>query len=120
MRLTYLGGNDYCEKDECPTLYETDSDTFVVRGWIVDGDPHSVEVPRPLLAQLAHSRLRPDAADLPPQVGLTDRGTYRVYGQPVVDPDALRQMNLPTHESAVEVPAALRLVVDQDHAPTDH
>ncbi|MFI6298838.1 hypothetical protein ACIBEJ_45125 [Nonomuraea sp. NPDC050790] len=117
MKLTFLGSD--CEKDECPTLYETDRDTFVVRGWTVDGDPGSVEVPRPLLAQLTRSRLHPDGTDPPPRVGLTDRGTYRVYGRPIEDADALRHLGLPAHESAVEVSAALRLVVDQEHAPVD-
>jgi hypothetical protein len=37
----------------------------------------------------------------------TDRGTYVVQGAIVTDPDALAAMNLPEHETAVEVPASL-------------
>jgi hypothetical protein len=37
----------------------------------------------------------------------TDRGTYVVQGSIVSDPEALAAMNLPAHETAVEVPAAL-------------
>jgi hypothetical protein len=42
-----------------------------------------------------------------PTLFLTDRGTYVVQGSIVTDPDALEAMNLPPHETAVEVPAAL-------------
>jgi hypothetical protein len=37
----------------------------------------------------------------------TDRGTYVVQGAIVTDPQALAAMNLPEHETAVEVPASL-------------
>ena len=37
----------------------------------------------------------------------TDRGTYVVQGAIVTDPDALEEMKLPAHETAVEVPAEL-------------
>jgi hypothetical protein len=42
-----------------------------------------------------------------PTLFLTDRGTYVVQGAIVTDPDALEEMNLPAHETAVEVPAEL-------------
>jgi hypothetical protein len=42
-----------------------------------------------------------------PTLFLTDRGTYVVQGAIVTDPDALEAMNLPAHETAVEVPASL-------------
>jgi hypothetical protein len=37
----------------------------------------------------------------------TDRGSYVVQGWKVVDPEALATLNLPDHETAVEVPANL-------------
>jgi hypothetical protein len=37
----------------------------------------------------------------------TDRGTYVVQGSIVTDPEALATMELPAHETAVEVPASL-------------
>jgi hypothetical protein len=42
-----------------------------------------------------------------PTVYATDRGTVVVQGERVTDPDALAAMNLPEHETAVEVPASL-------------
>jgi hypothetical protein len=42
-----------------------------------------------------------------PTLYATDRGTYVVQGTIVTDPDALATLNLPTHETAVEVPADL-------------
>ena len=42
-----------------------------------------------------------------PSLFLTDRGTYVVQGSIVTDPQALTAMNLPAHETAVEVPAEL-------------
>jgi hypothetical protein len=37
----------------------------------------------------------------------TDRGTFVVQGAIVTDPEALAAMELPAHETAVEVPAEL-------------
>jgi hypothetical protein len=42
-----------------------------------------------------------------PAVFETDRGTYVVQGAVVTDLDALAAMDLPEHETAVEIPAAL-------------
>jgi hypothetical protein len=42
-----------------------------------------------------------------PAVYATDRGTVVVQGTPVTDPEALAAMELPAHETAVEVPADL-------------
>jgi hypothetical protein len=42
-----------------------------------------------------------------PAVYATDRGTFVVQGSVVTDPDALVAMELPAHETAVEVPAEL-------------
>jgi hypothetical protein len=37
----------------------------------------------------------------------TDRGTYVVQGSIVTDPEALASVNLPAHETLVEVPTEL-------------
>ncbi len=42
-----------------------------------------------------------------PTLYATDRGTFVVQGWKVTDPEALSAMNVPDHESAVEIPAAL-------------
>jgi hypothetical protein len=42
-----------------------------------------------------------------PAVYATDRGTFVVQGSVVTDPDALAVMDLPAHETAVEIPAEL-------------
>jgi hypothetical protein len=42
-----------------------------------------------------------------PAIYATDRGTVVVQGAIVTDPDALAAMELPAHETAVEVPAEL-------------
>lgn len=57
MKLTFLGGTSW--SGECPTLYATDRDTYVIQGW------------------------------------------------KVTDPEALAAMEVPDHETAVEVPRAL-------------
>lgn len=59
MRLTKISGGE-CDITNCPTVYATDRDTFVVQGWTVsdrealswlsvpDGET-VVEIPRSLL-----------------------------------------------------------------------
>jgi hypothetical protein len=42
-----------------------------------------------------------------PAVYATDRGTFVVQDSVVTDPEALAAMELPAHETAVEVPAEL-------------
>jgi hypothetical protein len=42
-----------------------------------------------------------------PALFRTDRGTYVVQGAIVTDPDVVAAMDLPAHETAVEVPAEL-------------
>ena len=39
-----------------------------------------------------------------PTVYRTDRGSWVVQGWRVDDPDALRQMDIPDHETCVEIP----------------
>ncbi|MFC6017088.1 hypothetical protein ACFP2T_12845 [Plantactinospora solaniradicis] len=40
-----------------------------------------------------------------PSLYRTDRGTFVVQGWRVSDPEALAQLDIPAHETAVEVPA---------------
>jgi hypothetical protein len=42
-----------------------------------------------------------------PTLYATDRGTFVVQGLRVTDADAMAQLDLPDHETVVEVPAAL-------------
>jgi hypothetical protein len=42
-----------------------------------------------------------------PTVYATDRGTFVVQGVIVTDPEALASVNLPAHETLVEVPREL-------------
>ncbi|MBV1852029.1 hypothetical protein [Catellatospora tritici] len=40
-----------------------------------------------------------------PSLYQTDRGTFVVQGWRVTDPEALSQLDIPAHETVVEVPA---------------
>jgi hypothetical protein len=42
-----------------------------------------------------------------PSVYATDRGTFVVQGWRLLDAEALAQLEMPDHETAVEIPAAL-------------
>lgn len=100
MWLTFLGkggsgGND------CPTLLETDQDSFVVQGWVTDQEG-TVEIPH-LLTGFA----KPDtfiAATLTD----TGRGTFLVSGRPIADAETLGQLRLDYGETAIEVPKGER------------
>ncbi|MBB5791767.1 hypothetical protein [Jiangella mangrovi] len=101
-------------KDGCPTLYASDQDSYVIQGWRL-ADPASVpelpiqehetcvEVPARLLTALE----RPAAEGAGATSHLaTGRGTYIIRGPEITDPGTLAQMNVPSHETAVEVPRA--------------
>lgn len=95
MRLTFLGKDTV--NGGSPTLFATDRDTYVVQGWKVPGDDLSVEIPERLLGFLEEgTRLDAALRDL----GL---GTYRLTGSVVTDPETLAQMDIPGHETAIEV-----------------
>ncbi len=110
MLLTFLGIST--GKDGCPTLYSTDRGTYVIQGWRV-GAPDliarmnlgpgetCVETPAHLMTFL----LEPHSADAdaPRPYVVTDRGTYVVKGPEITDPATLSQMDVPSHETAVEV-----------------
>lgn len=82
---------DCDDKPICPSLWKTDRDTTVVQGWVTASDRSVVEVPEALLAGL----------ELPSEP--TGRGTLLVRGVEVTDLEALRLMDIPEGEAAVEV-----------------
>jgi hypothetical protein len=96
MQLTFLGKET--QGGGSPTLFATDGDTYVVQGWKVAGQQTSVEIPARLLAYLQPgTRLGTDLQD-------TGHGTFVVSGALVTDAHALSQMDIPGHETCVEVP----------------
>lgn len=105
MRLTFLGKST--QGGGSPTLYATDRGTYVVQGWKVqEGPATSVEIPESLLAHLLpgtalEGELRSTGKRWHGDGG--ECGTYTLSGSRVTDADALRQMNMPGHETCVEV-----------------
>jgi hypothetical protein len=95
MRLTFLGKST--QGGGSPTLFATDRQTYVVQGWRVPGNDACVEIPKRLLNYLE--------ADTVLDVALQDTGrdSYVLSGAAVVDQAALSQMDIPGHETCVEV-----------------
>lgn len=122
MRLTFLGKDS--QPNQSPTLYASDKDSYVVQGWIVtdravlDGLDISdnetvVEVPPGLMAHLGKDGLSGEVQHfVPPIVRVLDSGNYIIQGKRVSDSEALGQMDIPDHETCVEVTksAAVALV----------
>lgn len=117
MKLRFLGKNS--NVGDCPTLYATDRDTYLVQGWKVFANdvlmqvdvPEGqsiVEVPTELFEHLEKDGL--PAGEFKrledPLMVLTPHGTYIVQGLEVTDAEALSQMELPDYETVVEVPKA--------------
>src|ERR687887_535670 len=98
MRLTFLGKET--QGGGSPTLFATDRETYVVQGWKVPGQQHSVEIPTRLLAHL-----QPGTC-LGVELHDTGRGSVILSGNPVTDTEALAQMDIPGHETCVEVAVA--------------
>ncbi len=113
MLLTFLGKES--QPKQSPTLFATDRDSYVVQGWIVTDpeilamivvrdDETIVEVPAALMAHLAKDGLSGDVVNLvPPIVYIAENGNYIIKGLRVTNTEALRQMNIPDHETCVEV-----------------
>jgi hypothetical protein len=115
MKLRFLGKNSTV--GDCPTLYATDRDTYLVQGWkifandllmqldVPEGQT-AVEVPTELFEFLEEDGLT--AGEFKrledPIMVLTPGGTYVVQGVEVTDPEALAQMEVPDYETVVEVP----------------
>ncbi|MDQ1041811.1 hypothetical protein [Streptomyces sp. V4I2] len=115
MKLRFLGSNS--TGGDCPTLYATDRDSYIVQGWqlfanellmqldIPEGES-AVEVPTELFEHLSNDGLRPGdikQAAVPVMI-VTPQGTCVVQGKAVTDPDALSQMSIPDYETCVEIP----------------
>ena len=114
MQLRFLGKET--TGGQSPTLYATDQDSYVVQGWIVS-DPDLlarldvaegetvVEVYSRLLAHLEKDGLSGEVvSDRYPIVYVMESGNYILQGKPLVDEDAMTQMDIPDHETAIEVP----------------
>ncbi|MFJ3310746.1 hypothetical protein ACIPSA_48965 [Streptomyces sp. NPDC086549] len=115
MKLRFLGKNSTV--GDCPTLYATDRDTYLVQGWkifandllmqldIPEGET-AVEVPTELFEHLAKDGL--PAGEIrrvqDPIMILTPDGTFVVQGREVTDTETLAQMEIPDYETVVEVP----------------
>lgn len=96
MRLRFLGKST--QGGGSPTLYATDRNTYMVQGSKVEGQDESVEIPHRLLKHVeSGTYLSALMAD-------TGRGSFVLSGQPVTDAEALLQMDIPGHETCVEVP----------------
>ena len=100
MRLRFLGKGGSGDGD-CPTLYATDRDTYLVQGWETR-TVGAVEIPH-LLTGFAEpdTFIGADMVD-------TGRGTFRLVGRPVTDADVLTRLVLADDETAVEVPKKRR------------
>lgn len=100
MWLKFLGKGGSGD-GECPTLFATDTGTYVVVGWKTE-TPGTVEIPH-LLTGFAEPDTFIGAA-----MTDTGRGTFLVSGRPIADRETLDQMSMEPHETAVEVPKAER------------
>ncbi|GAA5057634.1 hypothetical protein [Nocardia callitridis] len=96
MRITFLGKGGSGTND-CPSLYVTDRNSFLVQGWQTD-TPGTVEIPH-LLPGFAEPRTYIGAT-----LADTGRGTFTLAGQAVTDSEALGQLELADDETVVEVP----------------
>lgn len=96
LRITFLG--KHTQGGDSPTLYATDQSSYVVQGWKVPGHDDRVEISHPLLAFLEPGTC------LGVPLEDTGHGTFILSGQPVTDADVLAEMNIPDHETCIEVP----------------
>jgi hypothetical protein len=96
VKLTLLGVES--QGGACPTLYATDKDTYVVQGWRTSLGARVIEIPRELL------RFVEDDTELGCDLKATDRSTFTLMGKLVEDAETLAQMDIPSHETCVEVP----------------
>lgn len=113
MKLRFLGKESTPKNS--PTLYATDRELYVIQGWIVT-DPDIlkrldvpdtetlVEVPPGLLNFLISDGLDPSIRNVvPPIVYVKYNGNYIIQGSRVADADTLSQMNIPDHETCIQV-----------------
>jgi hypothetical protein len=103
---------------QSPTLYATDRGSYVVQGWIVTDtdilamfdlaeDEALVDVYARLMTHLANGGLGGEVTHkVYPIVHVRENGRYILRGKRVTDTKALAQMNIPDHETAIEIPKA--------------
>lgn len=100
MRLKFLGKNG-SKTNDCPTLYATDHDSYLIQGWKT-GTPDTIEIPQVLLGYLEpHTFIGSPMSD-------TGRGTFTLTGRPVTEADVLEELTMANFESAIEVPKSRR------------
>ncbi|WP_245720889.1 hypothetical protein [Nocardia pseudovaccinii] len=95
MRLQFLGKGG-TEGGGCPSLYATDRGTYICQGWRTS-TPERIEIPHLLLGFA-----EPDTF-IGAAMTDTGRGTFTLSGAPVVDAEALAQMDIYPDETCVEV-----------------
>ena len=95
VQLRFLGKST--QGGGSPTLFATDRDTYVVQGWRVPGQETSVEIPMSLLEYVEAN------TTLAVVLASTGQGTYVVSGAVVSDAQVLAQMDIPGHETCIEV-----------------
>ncbi|MEV0361344.1 hypothetical protein [Nocardia fusca] len=100
MRVRFLGKAGSINGD-CPTLYTTERDTYLIQGWRTES-PDTVEIPHVLLGFL-----EADWFIATPLID-TGRGTFRVTGRPLTDPDTLNKLTIADDEAVIEVPMTRR------------
>jgi hypothetical protein len=117
VQLRFLGKET--TGGQSPTLYATDQDSYVVQGWIVTNDDvlakldlaeneTVVEVYSRLLSHLEKDGLSGEVTtETYPIVHITEDGTYVLQGKHLADVDALAQMDIPSHETAIEIPRSV-------------
>lgn len=108
MRLTFLGKET--QGGGSPTLYATDRDTYVVQGWKVDGHATQVEIPHRLLGHVEVGK------SLGVRLDDTGEGSFILAGEPVTDAETLAQLDIPGHETCVEVPTGQEVWVSGTNA----
>ncbi|PKW16788.1 hypothetical protein [Saccharopolyspora spinosa] len=96
MQLTFLGTET--QGGGSPTLYATDRGTYLVQGWKVEGHPTWIEIPHRLLGHVEKGKC------LGTHLDDTGRGSFLLCGELVTDTEALAQMDIPGHETCIEVP----------------
>ncbi|TLF96796.1 hypothetical protein FEK35_27275 [Nocardia cyriacigeorgica] len=102
MKVRFIGGES--GGDGSPRLYVSDRATLVVQGWKTDRDD-VIEIPHRLLQFCEPGTCLHGLQD-------TGHGTFLLEGTPVVDPEALEQMQIPGHEAAVEIPIGVEVRPD--------
>lgn len=102
MKVRLLGGPSGSQGS--PRLYATDRDTFAVQGWKT-AHADRIEIPHRLIAYAEPGTCLAGLAD-------TGHGTFLVSGIPLTDPEALAAMEIPGHETVLELPVGREVIPD--------